>query len=165
MNSDWQTIADLLRHEIAAYGALLNLFEEQQECIFRRDSEAILKINLDIEAQVDALQGTRREREAAVATFAAACGVAPTTTLRALLPHFAAEVQPLFEALISEINVLIHRVRRVTRHNQTLLSRSLEAQQQVLRTLRPESFPSTYAPNGRLPFSAVRAFPAFQVAG
>lgn len=165
MNSDWQNIADALRQEIGAYGALLNLFDEQQRCIFRRDAAGIHQINVDIETHVGALQAQRREREAAVADFATRCGVAPTSTLRSLLPHFIAEVRPLFEALISEINVLIHRVRRVSRHNQTLLARSLDTQQQLLRTLRPDSFPSTYAPNGRMPAGVVRAAPVFSVAG
>ena len=164
MNSDWQPIAEALRHEIAEYGGLLNLFEDQQRCIFQRDAEGILAINLGIEAQVSTLQDCRRAREQAVAAFAEARGQARTSTLRSLLPLFLAEVRPLLEALIDQVNVLIHRVRRVSRHNQALLARSIEAQQQLMRTLRPGSFSPTYAPNGRVALAAPRPAPAIQVA-
>jgi flagellar biosynthesis/type III secretory pathway chaperone len=165
MNPEWQLIADALRQEIAEYGGLLHLFEQQQHFLFRRDADAVLRLSTEIEAHVAALHECRRNREAAVAAFATANAQSPASTLRSLLPFFAAEVRPLLEALISEINVLIHRVRRVSRHNHSLLARSVETQQQLLRSLRPDSFTQTYAPNGRMALSAARPAPAFKVAG
>lgn len=165
MNDQWQTIADALRQEIAEYGGLLHLFEQQQQFLFRRDADAVLRLSTEIEGHVLNLHECRRHREAVVAAFATEHAQSPTSTLRSLLPFFVADVRPLIEALISEINVLIHRVRRVSRHNHSLLSRSVEAQQQLLRTLRPDSFTQTYAPNGRVALSAIRPAPAFKVAG
>ncbi|MBA4138866.1 MAG: flagellar biosynthesis protein FlgN [Opitutus sp.] len=165
MNHEWQIIAEALRQEIAEYGGLLHLFEQQQQHLFRRDVDGVLHLSTEIEAHAMNLHECRRNREAAVAAFALEHRQSPTSTLRSLLPFFAAEVRPLIEALISEINVLIHRVRRVSRHNHSLLSRSLEAQQQLIRTLRPDSFTQTYAPNGRVALSTARPEPAFKVAG
>lgn len=165
MPTEWQHIADALRHEIAEYGGLLHLFEQQQQSLFARDADAVLRLSSEIEAHVQGLHEHRRNREALVAAFATEHAQAPTSTLRALLPLFVAEVRPLLEALISEINVLIHRVRRVSRHNHSLLSRALESQQQLLRTLRPDSFTQTYAADGRMAMSAPRAESAFRVAG
>ena len=165
MNSEWPQIADALRHEIAEYGGLLNLFEQQQRSLFERDADAVLRLSTEIEAHVQTLHECRRNREALVAAFATENAESPTATLRSLLPHFVAEVRPLIEALISEINVLIHRVRRVSRHNHSLLTRALENQQQLLRALRPDSFTQTYAPNGRVALATARPEPAFKVAG
>ena len=86
-------------------------------------------------------------------------------TLRSLLPHVPAEARPLLEALIDEVNHLLHRVRRVSRHNHALLGRAVELHQEILRTLRPDSFTQTYAPNGRVTLGIVQATPAMQAAG
>ncbi len=165
MNSAWSSIADSLRNEIAEYGGLLHLFEKQQRQLFARDADAVLQLSTDIEAQVRMLHDYRRIREDAVAAFAIAHGEPPSVTLRSLLPHFAAEVRPLLEALINEVNLLIHRIRRVSRHNNSLLARAVETHQQVLRQLRPDAFTHTYAPNGRMTVGAVRTAPALQAAG
>jgi flagellar biosynthesis/type III secretory pathway chaperone len=66
--------------------------------------------------------------------------------------------------LINEINHLLHRVRRTSRHNHTLLSRTLELHSETLRQLRPDAFSNTYAPDGRVSVSAARA-PALRAAG
>ena len=165
MNHDWNEIADLLRQELAEYGGLLHAFEQQEGAVLAADPERVLRLNADIESQVIVLKDCRTRREEAVAGFAAACGQPRSTTLRALLPRFPAEVQPLLEALIKEVNVLIHRVRRVSRHNQILLARAVETHQQALRTLRPEAFTETYSAKGRTSLSTTLAKPAFSVTG
>lgn len=165
MHQNWKIIADAMRHEIAEYGGLLGLFEEQQRQLFARDPEAVLRISGEIETLVRQLHESRRNREAIVAAFATEQGELATSTLRSLLPHFAVEVRPLLEALIDEINVLVHRVRRVSRHNHSLLSRAVETQQQLLRQLRPDAFTQTYASTGRVMLSGVRPEPALRVAG
>jgi flagellar biosynthesis/type III secretory pathway chaperone len=164
MNQVWSDIADSLRTEVAEYGALLRLFEEQQRQLFARDSDAVLRLSADIETQVRTLHECRRSREELVAGFATAHGEPADATLRALFPLFAAEVRPLISALISEVNVLIHRVRRASRHNHLLLARAVDIHQQLLRQILPDSFTQTYAPSGRvsvtttaLPSPALRA--------
>ncbi len=164
MNSDWIQIAEALRYEIAEYGGLLNRFEQQQQALFARDADGVLSFSASIEEHVRAMNDSRSRREDLVAQFAVTHGLAPRTTLRALLPLFAAEVRPLIEALINEVNVLIHRIRRISRHNHTLLSRAVETHQQALRILMPDRFNQTYSPKGRSNFGATRAS-ALQVAG
>ncbi len=165
MNYPWQTLTEALRAEISEYGGLLGTFEEQQAALFARDPDTVLRLSGEIETQLRLLHEQRRNREALVAAFAVEHGESPASTLRSLLPHFAAELRPLIEALVSEINLLIHRVRRVSRHNHSLLARSLENQQQMLRALRPDAFTHTYSPAGRVTLTASRPAPAFEVAG
>jgi flagellar biosynthesis/type III secretory pathway chaperone len=161
----WQQLAECLRTELADYGGLLALFEEQQRALFSRHANEVLRLSTEIEGQARAVQSSRQRREDAVAAYATGLGQPPAATLRSLLPFVAAEARPLLEALIDEVNHLIHRVRRVSRHNHTLLSRTVELHQEILRTLRPDSFTQTYAPNGRMTLGAVSPTPALQAAG
>lgn len=159
----WQLVAESLRQELVEYGALLRLFEQQQESLFKRDADSVLRIGGEIEAQAHILQDCRRLREQNVIIFAAGFGLPESVTLRGLLPHVETDARPLLEALINEINHLLHRVRRTSRHNHTLLSRTLEMHQETMRQLRPDAFPSTYAPNGRM--ALAHAAPALRAAG
>lgn len=159
----WQEIADTLRSELAEYGELLRLFEEQQRSLFSQDPEAVLRLANEIEVQARTLGEFRTRREAAVAEFATSNGRPSTTSLRAMLPLIELDARPLIEALINEVNALLHRVRRTSRHNQMLLSRTVEMHQETLQQLRPTTFTKTYSPGGRLsvattlPTSTLRA--------
>lgn len=166
MTPTWESIAELLRAELADYGGLLHRFEAQQASLLQRDASAVLRNTTEIEEQVQALSISRERREQAVAALAIALGCPASATLRSLLPRLEPVAVPLLEALIDEVNRLLHRVRRTSRHNQQLLQRALEVQQEMLLHLRPQSFTKTYAPNGRVAVAAA-AVPAgsLQAAG
>ena len=151
---NWQSIAECLRQELAEYGELLRLFEHQQESLFKRD--------FDLATETE---DGRARREQTVASFSQELGLTDAPTLRSLLPHIEVAARPLLEALINEINHLLHRVRRTSRHNHTLLSRTLELHSETLRQLRPDAFSSTYAPDGRLSMSGGSGVPALRAAG
>lgn len=163
MTTVWQVIAECLRAELVDYGELLRLFEAQQRSLFNREPDQVLRYANEIECQALRLAECRTQREAAVAQFAVAHGQPSTTSLRAMLPLIEADARPLLEALINEVNALLHRVRRTSRHNHTLLSRTVEMHQETLQQLRPQSFTKTYSPAGRisvatsLPPSTLRA--------
>jgi flagellar biosynthesis/type III secretory pathway chaperone len=162
----WPEIADSLRQEVAEYGALLRLYEDQQQQLFARNSDAVLRLSAEIELQVRSLHERRRLREDLIATFAQQNGQPADATLRSLFPYLAAEVRPLFSALISEVNVLIHRIRRTSRHNHLLLARAVEIHQQLLRQILPDAFTQTYASSGRVAVSSVALpVPALRAAG
>jgi FlgN protein. len=162
VSTSWEFIAECLRNELQEYGTLLSLFEEQQLNLLRRDADAVLALASALEERTRIAQEVREHREDAVRRFAESISVDPQLTLRQMLPHFPAEVRPLLHALIDEINHLIHRVRRGARHNQVLLSRTVEAHQELLRTLRPDRFTKTYSPTGAV---APAVASAWQAAG
>ena len=164
MTITWEYIADCLRRELADYGGLLHLFELQQGSLFDRDAQAVLGLSAHIEKQARNVTGCRERREQAVAAFATQLGQPRSSTLRALLPHIAADARPLLEALIDEVNALLHRVRRVSRHNHTLLTRAVEIHQEVLQQLRPSAFVKTYSPAGAVSVSSA-ASSTLSVAG
>jgi flagellar biosynthesis/type III secretory pathway chaperone len=160
MNTSFDSLITLLRNELAGYGGLLGLFDEQQGHLWRRDPGSVANAARAIEERVQATAAIRTEREAWVRSFAVTHGQPAETTLRQLLPLVPANLQPLLEALVSEINHLVHRIRRRARQNQELLSRTIELQREALAQLRPGSTTRTYAPDGRLaaaPASTLRA--------
>lgn len=161
----WQKIAECLRAELAEYGGLLALFEEQQKFLFDRKAGEVLRLSTAIEQQVRLLHGFRCHREGAVATFATAHAQPPTATLRSLLPLVDSVARPLLEALISEVNHLVHRVRRTSRHNHTLLARTVEMHQETLQQLRPNAFTRTYSPAGRVTIATAHSTSTLRAAG
>ncbi len=163
MSLSWQSIADHLRNELQGYGGLLALFEEQQANLLRRNPDAVLELAHTIETQARATTEQRLQREMAVRSLAEGCGYASDTPLRELLPLFPSEVQPMLDALVDEINHLIHRVRRGARQNQMLLGRAVEMRQQMLTALRPAAFVKTYSPRGEVTVATNDA--AWQAAG
>ena len=66
---------------------------------------------------------------------------------------------------MTEINHLLHRVRRTTRHNHILLSRAVEVHQEVLQQLRPSAFTKTYSPVGRVSLASTDAASTLRAAG
>ena len=163
--TDWEFIAHCLRQELADYGDLLRLFEQQQQHLFERNADAVLCLANEIDAQARTLADCRGRREQAVATFASEHGRPETTSLRALLPLIEADARPLLEALINEVNALLHRVRRSSRHNHTLLSRTIELHQETLQHLRPNAFTKTYSPAGRVSVTAAHSASTLRAAG
>lgn len=163
--SNWEFIAECLRAELADYGGLLHLFEAQQRALFDRDADTVLGLANEIEQQARTVGESRCRREQAVASFAESHGKPTTSTLRALLPLIEANARPLLEALINEVNTLLHRVRRTSRHNHTLLSRTLEVHQETLQQLRPHAFTKTYSPAGRVSVAASQPAVTLRAAG
>lgn len=165
MTIHWEYIAECLRAELADYGGLLHLFENQQRALFDRDAGQVLHLGTEIEVHARTLAETRVRRETAVACFAEANGRPPTTSLRAMLPLIEADARPLLEALINEVNLLLHRVRRTSRHNHSMLSRAVEMHQETLQQLRPNAFTKTYSPAGRVFVAAARPATTLCAAG
>ena len=165
MKIQWQAVADHLRREIAEYGQLLNLLNEQHLLVLRNAPQHVLQASQAIETQVEVLDGERRSREEAIAGFAAGLGQPASATLRSLLPFVEEAARPLFKALIAEVNLLVHRVRRDFRRNQRLLRCVVEVHQDILSRIRPDAFTKTYAADGRVSIAAFRARLSIQAAG
>jgi flagellar biosynthesis/type III secretory pathway chaperone len=163
MPSSWEIIANHLRTELQGYGGLLALFEEQQNHLLQRNPDAVLSLAQTIETQARVTAEHRLQRELFVREVAELHGYPSDSHLRQLLPRFPAEVQPLLDALMDEVNHLIHRVRRGARQNQQLLARAVEMHQEMLRTIRPAAFVKTYSPRGQISVSTNDA--AWQAAG
>jgi flagellar biosynthesis/type III secretory pathway chaperone len=163
VNAFWQELADSLRAEVAEYGRLLQIFEEQQVCLMKREAAGVLRITNEIDAQVKVVAQSRRSREAMTRDFARDQGLPETSTVHSLLPVVPVEARPLMEALVEELERLVKRVRRISRHNRLFLIRTIETHQELLRRIRPGSFTKMYSSAGSItmaPFQRSAAFAA-----
>jgi flagellar biosynthesis/type III secretory pathway chaperone len=164
-NITWEHIAECLRNEVQEYGDMLRLFEEQQECVFNREPGRLLQLIEVTRNATQRAEDARRLREQCVSTFAAGIGQTAEATLRSLLPFIDSEARPLIQALIDEVNRLIHRVRRITRQNHLLLSRTVQLHQGLLRQFCPGAFTSTYSALGRVSMAPATPLAAYRAAG
>lgn len=146
----WEALVEALREEMQEYGALLNLFDEQQTAILQRLPDVVLTVDGSIHAQLRETRSRRSRREGLVRDTASAMGHAPESSLKTLIECFPENVRPLLKALIEEVNRLITKVKRRAGQNQMLLARSIEVSQEILRRLNPENLTQRYTQNGKL---------------
>lgn len=147
--SDWEPLIALLRDELQEYGGLFNLLGQQQDHIIERKPDAVLSLNDEIDVQTRTVASLRARREALVDEFLVRAGEAAPGSLRRLIPHFPDFVQPLLEALMTDINHMVRRNRHKARQNHLLLSRAVQLTEETLRVLQPENFTRTYGRTGR----------------
>ncbi len=161
----WEAVVDALRDELAEYGELLRLFDDQQKRIFALDAGGVSEYVPQLEQQAEVARGRRHDRESVVRAFASGRGRPGDRSLRQLLPEFPTEVRPLVEALIDEINRLLNRTRQRTRQNQMMLSRLVELHHELVPALRPQAFTKTYSRLGQVAVSAVGTGPTYRATG
>jgi flagellar biosynthesis/type III secretory pathway chaperone len=163
MNVLWQALAEGLRTEVAEYGRLVQIFEEQQVHLLKREAADVLRTTNEIDQQVRIVAESRRAREDTTRGFARSQGFSEDSTIRSLMPAIPAEARPLIAALVEDLNRLVRRVRRISRHNRLFLIRTIETHQELLRRFRPGSFTKTYSNAGNVtvaPFPRASAFAA-----
>lgn len=165
MSVVWINLVEALRAEAAEGGQLLGLFEEQQKMLFRRQPQTVLELGRAIQRQTEVLNQRRRDRERLVADFAIERGRPANSTLRSLFELLPPDGQPLVQALINEVNRLVHRLRRSSRLNHRLLTCMVECHHEIMRRLRPDGFTKTYSATGRLRVAGLRTPRAMQTAG
>lgn len=146
---DWEPLVEILRNELQEYGGLFNLLGQQQDRIIERKPDAVLLLNDEIEIQTRTVGDLRGRRETYVDDLLARVGEAVPGTLRRLIPHLPEFVQPLIEALMTDINHMVRRNRHKARQNHLLLSRAVQLTEETLRVLQPENFTRTYGRTGR----------------
>lgn len=147
-----EQIINALRSEMQEYGGLLNLFDSQQDSILNRMPDAVSENDQAIEAQIATLRARRLERESLVMALTPDANPHPTLLQAILL--FPQPMRPLVEALATEVNRLIGRVRRRAQQNQMLLARTIEVTQELCEKLQPGTVSRTYAPDGKMKVKA-----------
>lgn len=161
----WSPVVDALRSELAEYGGLLQLIDGQQKKIFALDSAGVAEFVPQLEQQAALARDRRVDREGAVRRYAVEHGQPGDRSLRQLLPAFPAEVRPLLEALVDEINHLLNRTKQRTRQNQLMLSRLVELHREFIPALRPQSFTKTYSRRGQVAVSAAASESTYRATG
>lgn len=136
-----------LREELRQYGELLALLELQQTQVVRRLADELLETVSAVNAQGDAIQVARREREQRQRELARSCLLPDDARIADLLGAIPEVCRPLVSALVDENNQLLGRVRQRARQNHLLLSRSVELMQQFINSFCAVGVP-TYNETG-----------------
>ncbi len=147
-----EQIIEALRAEMQEYGGLLNLFDQQQNAILNRKPDDVTAAEQAIDAQFATVRARRVHRESLVIALTPDANPHPTLLQSILL--FPQPMRPLIEALASEVNRLIGKVRRRAEQNQMLLARTIEVTQKLCEKLKPGGVSRTYAQNGKMKIKA-----------
>jgi flagellar biosynthesis/type III secretory pathway chaperone len=152
--SPFEQIIDALRAELQEYGALLSVFDAQQQAILERKPDDVLELEGTITAQLGVVRTHRTRRESLLALLGNAATNAAKPTLFQSILQFPQPMRPLVEALATEVNRLISKVRRRAQQNQMLLKRTIEVTQELCERLQPGSTTRTYARDGKMKIKA-----------
>ena len=152
MNEELNNLISALREELTQYGEVLALMQEQQELIINRSANDLL-LNLNaVNEQMERVAATRQQRELCRQQLVASLGGTDETTFREMTVMLPAEVQPLLDALVQEINQLLQNIQKWLRQNHMLLKRSLDLMQTIMKNMFPSSsaVAGTYGRSGQV---------------
>ncbi|MCH2603251.1 MAG: flagellar protein FlgN [Pedosphaera sp.] len=152
MNEELNNLIAILREELTQYGEVLALMQEQQELIINRAANELL-INLNtVNSQMEQVAQVRQQRELARQQLVDSLGGTEETTFRQMTEMLPAEVQPLIDALVQEINQMLQNVQKWLRQNHILLKRSLDLMQTIMKSMFPSSsaVAGTYGRSGQV---------------
>lgn len=150
MNAILNNLIESLREELKEYGEMLTLLDQQQQMVMHRQTQDLLQCVAAINTQSETVAATRREREQRQRQLARALGLSEEAALAEILPRIPTDYRPLLEALVTENNELLMRVRQRARQNHLLLNRIVELMQRFIGSLFPGAQPSTYNDAGLL---------------
>ena len=164
MNEFLQNFIEGLREELKQYGELLALLELQQTQVVRRLADELLETVSAVNAQGDAIQMARREREQRQRDLARSLRLLDDACIADLISAMPEVYRPLVSALVDENNQLLGRVRQRARQNHVLLSRSVELMQQFINSFCAVGVP-TYNDMGTMTPPPALGRPLYEAVG
>jgi len=105
-----------------------------------------------VNEQMERVAATRQQRELCRQQLVTSLGGTDETTFREMTAMLPAEVQPLLDALVQEINQLLQNIQKWLRQNHMLLQRSLDLMQTIMKSMFPSSsaVAGTYGRSGQV---------------
>ena len=164
MNEFLQNFIEGLREELKQYGELLALLELQQTQVVRRLADELLETVSAVNAQGDAIQMARREREQRQRELARSLRLLDDARIADLIAAMPEAYRPLVSALVDENNQLLARVRQRAGQNHVLLSRSVELMQQFINSFCAVGVP-TYNEMGTMTPPPTLGRPLYEAVG
>lgn len=130
-------LAKALRGELAEYGALLFLLNEQRSHLSVGSVQELLQNLGAVSAQVDVLASVRWTRATCAESLAKALGEPPSGSLQQLSRRLPPHYQSLIRLLIDEINDLLQRAQARLQENRVLMRRVSDSMLQTILALAP----------------------------
>jgi hypothetical protein len=119
----WDELVNALREELQEKGGLLRLINQQTEILYRRDTADATRIEEQIVGQIQLTTRCTQHREEILRHTASRIGLSENVSPVDILRSFPDYVQPLLEALFSEVNRLSGRLEERLKQNQSLKDR------------------------------------------
>jgi flagellar biosynthesis/type III secretory pathway chaperone len=144
----WEELADALRDELAEYGGLLALLDEQRDAIAAGKTDAILAALESVREQTATANQRRAVREEVCARLARNAGRDPEITVRDLVRGIPMQARGMFDSLIDQGGQVLASAQKKVRRNNLMLSRAAALNEKLLMALRPGSATKTYNKRG-----------------
>ena len=109
-----------LRNELQENGGLIRLLNQQTKALYRHDRAENSRLEDQIRDQIRIAIRCRRCREITLRQTAASLALGEDASSETILAHFPGYVQPLLEALCTEVECLNGRLVERLRQNQQL---------------------------------------------
>ena len=122
-HSEWDQLVNALREELQEKGGLLQFLNQQTEVLYLRLSDENRTLEDQIRTQILVASGCTRKREMILREIASRMDLADGNNPSEIVVRFPEYVQPLLEALFSEVERLSGRMEERLRQNQQLKTR------------------------------------------
>lgn len=116
----WNDLVAALRNELQESGGLIRLLNQQTMALYRYDRAENTRLEDQIRAQIRVAIRCRQSREVILRQTAANLALGEDASSETVLAHFPGYVQPLLEALCTEVECLNERLVERLRQNQQL---------------------------------------------
>lgn len=116
----WNDLVAALRNELQENGGLIRLLNQQTKALYRYDRDENTRLEDQIRSQIRIAIRCRQSRETILRQTAANLALGEEASSETILAHFPGYVQPLLEALCTEVECLNGRLVERLRQNQQL---------------------------------------------
>ena len=117
---EWDQLVNALREELQEKGGLLQFLNQQTEVLYLRLPDENRRLEDQIRTQILVASGCTRKREVILREIASLMDLADGNNPSEIVVRFPEYVQPLLEALFSEVERLSGRMEERLRQNQQL---------------------------------------------
>ena len=122
-HSEWNQLVNALREELQEKGGLLQFLNQQTEVLYLRLPDENRRLEEQIRTQILVASGCTRKRELILREIASRMDLADGNNASEIVVRFPEYVQPLLEALFSEVERLSGRMEERLKQNQQLKKR------------------------------------------
>jgi hypothetical protein len=122
---EWDQLVDSLRNELQEKGGLIRLLNQQTELLYQRDPRGNERVEEQIRGQLRLVSRCTQSRELILRETGTRLNLRDEADAAEVVHGFPEYVQPLLEALFTEVERLSGRMQERLRQNQELKVRFL----------------------------------------
>jgi FlgN protein len=122
-DAGWDELVNALREELQEKGGLLRLVNQETEILYRRDGPEASRVEEQITNQLQLAARCTQSRELILRNTAGNMGLSEDAKTADILGCFPEYVQPLLDALVTEVDRLSARLEERLKQNHNLKDR------------------------------------------